>query len=108
MKQEQTAMLRIPRREPFTAASLTGRRYDSGTGLDTGRLDGPDLQKWRQDCLHIDYAVWSYGTPIAWHSPRGWYEVGQGFSRTTARHKGIVARALAFDARRREEGRQTL
>lgn len=59
------------------------------------RLGGDDLGQWRDDneeCL-IDYVVYSYSTPIAWHrSGLGWYIVDQKFSPTTSKHQSIIRR----------------
>lgn len=53
-----------------------------------GRLTGADLDKFYGERVAIDYAVWSYATPIAWHTPTGWHRVIQKFSRTTSQHQG--------------------
>lgn len=35
------------------------------------------------------YIVWSFSTPIAWHTEKGgWHIVDQKFSRTTTKHQG--------------------
>ena len=76
-------------REDFnTSGALKGRSVDGLTFWDQGRLDGPDLDTFENDCRTIDYVVTSYATPIAWHSPDGWHVVEQKFSVTTSRHQG--------------------
>lgn len=61
----------------------------------SGRLEGADYDALR-DALAIDYVVWSYATPIAWHDARdGWYVVKQSFSVTTSRHQSKIATAIA-------------
>lgn len=84
-------------REAFnTSGSLSARRYpDGGMGpFDCGYLSGSEETKWRQDCYHVDYVVWSYATPIAWHwtnpttGEDGWHTVAQKFSSTTSKHQG--------------------
>jgi hypothetical protein len=42
----------------------------------------------------IDYIVWSYGTPIAWHHAGGWAMPDARYSRTTSCHQGQVRRGL--------------
>ena len=83
-------------RLPFIASSLTGHAFSiTAESRGIGRLDGDDLEAWRADRLTIDYAVYSYLTPIAWHTEDGeWHIVAQTFSRTTAHHQGVVRRAL--------------
>jgi hypothetical protein len=43
----------------------------------------------------VDYVVYSYSTPIAWHTPKGWTIPDVKYSRTTSRHQGVVRRAVA-------------
>ena len=85
-------------RESFnTSGALRGRTVADG-GLSpygyTGYLNDTETTKWRQDCYHIDYVVWSYNTPIAWHwsnetsGEEGWHIVDQKFSLTTTKHQG--------------------
>jgi hypothetical protein len=78
-------------RKPFTtsgsfhAESVKGRLYGAG------RLIGDDLEAFNQDnnAAMIDYVVYSYATPIAWHTSDGrWHVVKQKFSPTTSKHQG--------------------
>lgn len=59
------------------------------------------LERFYGDRNHIDYAVYSYETPIAWHlsatpgSPDGvWVYVDYKFSPTTTHHQNAVRSAL--------------
>lgn len=81
----------IARREPFRASSLRGLPFPHVAGW----LQGEERERFDRDRGGIDYAVYSYGTPIAWHTPEGWHVVSQRFSPTTSRHQGIVRRAVS-------------
>jgi hypothetical protein len=39
--------------------------------------------------------VYSYGTPIAWHTNTGWFIPDLKYSVTTSKHQGYVRRAIA-------------
>lgn len=93
-------MLRTTTRSIRTAEAIrdredfrtSGALYGESTGAlgtyDSGRLSGPDLHQFRLDCRDIDYVVWSYRTPIAWHKTDGaWHKVSQKFSSTTSKHQ---------------------
>lgn len=54
----------------------------------SGQLSGEDLEAFQRDVSKIDYTVFSYNTPIAWHTPEGWHRVSQRFSVTTSKHQG--------------------
>ena len=41
-----------------------------------------------------DYIVYSYGTPIAWHSGKGWFIPNIKYSVTTSKHQNYVRRAV--------------
>ena len=41
-----------------------------------------------------DYIVYSYGTPIAWHSDKGWFIPNIKYSVTTSKHQNYVRRAV--------------
>jgi hypothetical protein len=44
----------------------------------------------------VAFVVFSYGTPIGWHTDaRGWYVVSQKFSVTTSKHQNLTRRAIA-------------
>lgn len=63
-----------------------------------GWLTESERDAWRRDAAHIDYVVWSYFTPIAWHTDDGtsaaWHVITRTFSPTTRRHQGAVSDAL--------------
>jgi hypothetical protein len=86
-----------------------------GTGANwhgSGKLSGPDLKQWERDVNDIDYVVYSYSTPIAWHVaelPPGtgrWYGVSQRFSQTTSTHQSVVAYALTETPKRPQPERE--
>lgn len=86
-------------RAPFkTSGSLYGTPTDF---FSAGRLRGHALRTFWADRDNMDYAVYSYGTPIAWHVkatdtvPAHWASVVDPFSVTTSKHK----LALNFPAR---------
>lgn len=51
----------------------------------------------------LDYVVWSYGTPIAWHDEDGWHVPATSYSVTTSQHQGTVRRAIPRGMRADEE-----
>ncbi len=76
-------------RKGFVASSLTARVVDGMGFWDNGKLAGEDADQFRLDSPHIDYVVWSYVTPIAWHvtdtdGGEHWHVVKQRFSTTTS------------------------
>jgi hypothetical protein len=42
-----------------------------------------------------DFIVYSYGTPIAWHSNSGWFMPNCKYSVTTSKHQNYVRRAVS-------------
>lgn len=93
MKQlnQRDAIHYIATRQEFKASALSGSRYSLGSG----RLSGAALEVFYNEVNSLDYAVYSYGTPIAWHTLEGWYVVEQKFSVTTSKHQNYVRRAIA-------------
>lgn len=80
-------------REDFrTSGALMAESTGRLGSWDSGRLSGADLDAFRLDCQAIDYCVWSYSTPIAWHvtgpNTDRWHVVAQRFSPTTTKHQG--------------------
>lgn len=84
-------------RESFnTSGSMSARTYPDG-GLGPGAvhnswLSDDEKEVFYAHCYDIDYAVWSYATPIAWHwtasdGTSGWHIVRQKFSPTTGKHQ---------------------
>ena len=87
---QRDAIHYIETRQEFTASALRGSRYSLGSG----RLAGQDLERLHADVNGATYFVYSYETPIAWHTPEGWYVVSQKFSTTTSKHTNYVRRAV--------------
>ena len=80
--------------DPFNAGSLSGDgpRYNGGAAW-------PDFVKDYYNLLNrevgIDYVVYSYATPIAWHTEAGvWYIPAIKYSVTTSKHQNVVRRAV--------------
>jgi hypothetical protein len=95
---QRDAVKYIATREEFKASSLMGTFAHIGAG----QLEGKDLATYQADRIGINYIVYSYGTPIAWHTLSfGWYIVEQKFSVTTSKHQNTVRRATA-ESRRTE------
>jgi hypothetical protein len=63
----------------------------------SGRLDNEEIPKLIEAFNEFGvYVIYSYGTPIAWHTEgNGWYVVEQKFSVTTSKHQNYVRRAIA-------------
>jgi hypothetical protein len=83
----------IATRQEFKASALTGSTYSLGAG----RLSGAELDKFCDEVNFLKYAVYSYGTPIAWYNIGGWYVVEQKFSVTTSKHQNAVRRAISSE-----------
>ena len=85
----------IATRQEFTASALSGgyRLYT----IDTGRLNDEEIALLKEvtKAEGAIYLVYSYGTPIAYHTARGWYVVSQKFSVTTSKHQNLTRRAIA-------------
>lgn len=79
-------------RVPFkTSGALSAEAHDPHSlYLYEGRLNRDECATLHDDLrIGIDYVVWSYSTPIAWHLTNGeWYKVEQKFSITTTKHQG--------------------
>jgi len=88
---QRDAIHYIATRQQFQASALSGSRYSLGGGI----LKGKELETFEADVNGADYIVYSYSTPIAWHSAKGWYVVEQKFSVTTSKHTNQVRRAIA-------------
>ena len=84
----------IATRQQFTASALSGgyKVY-----FDTGRLNDEEIALLKEviEAEGGAYLVYSYGTPIAYHTARGWYVVSQKFSVTTSKHQNLTRRAIA-------------
>lgn len=79
----------IADRVPFkTSGALRAvTRGDDGF-WNTGRLSEAEYDLYHTTVDTMDYVVFSYNTPIAWHSAAGWHKVDQKFSPTTSHHQG--------------------
>jgi hypothetical protein len=84
----------IADRVAFTGNNLYGVLGSLDSVIyDTGRLPDEYEQQLRLD--RPSYIVYSYGTPIAWHSDKGWFIPEVKYSVTTSKHQGYVRRAVA-------------
>lgn len=93
---QRDAIHYIATRQEFKASALSGVNVnEQGLSGAFGRLDAQEFAQIKQDETRIDYAVYSYDTPIAWHTSEGWYVVAQKFSVTTSKHTNYVRRAIA-------------
>ena len=98
MKQmnQRDAIHYIATRQEFKASALSGVNVNaSGLQGAYGRLDPEEFARFKEVETQVDYVVYSYGTPIAWHSMGEWYVVEQKFSVTTSKHQNYVRRAIA-------------
>lgn len=88
----------IATRQDFKASALEGWRGTASkesARMSRGKLN---VEEWRKliDSAEIqDYVIFSYDTPIAWHTSNGWYIVSQKFSVITSKHQDCVRRAVA-------------
>jgi len=90
----------LSNRQPLaTSGALRGTRTLTGS---VGWLVGYDLLAYECDKPLIDYVVYSYDTPIAWHVTEEidghtigcWVVVGQKFSCTTSKHQSLIRRFI--------------
>lgn len=85
----------ISRRQPFTTSGAL-RGGAPGSWPEHGRLPAGHKAALVDSVAAgtVDYVVWSYGTPIAWHrTDTGWTIPDVRYSATTSRHQGEVRRA---------------
>lgn len=81
----------IQNRIPFSVNSIAGSTYaDRGVG----RLSANGRRQLYAAANTLDYVVYSYATPIAWHTPEGWVIPLQQLSITTGRHQRLVRGAV--------------
>lgn len=74
-----------------TSGALSGNPVSGLAGLSLGYLP----REWHDLARNADYAVYSYGTPIAWHLPEGgWVVPEHRYSATTSAHQGKIRAAL--------------
>jgi len=79
--------------EPFDISSgnFHGRPISLGDGvyLEMGQMPNDEREDFRAVEEEIDYIVYSYWTPIAWHvNGAGWFRTSAGHSNATKRHMG--------------------
>ena len=84
----------IADRVAFTGNNLYGvlTSYDQVVHL-IGQLPIEFEQQLKLD--KPNFIVYSYNTPIAWHSDKGWFIPEVKYSVTTSKHQGYVRRAVA-------------
>lgn len=93
MKSRQNTRDAIAERRTFkTGGALRGSAIVQLSH--TGQLSGDALDSYWQSVNSIDYVVYSYATPIAWHDDKGWKVVQDKFSVTTTLHQSAVSQAL--------------
>jgi hypothetical protein len=95
MKQmnQRDAIHYIASRQEFKASALEGRA--GGSLSPSNRLSEAEANQFIRT-EGIGYTVYSYDTPIAWHTEaHGWHLVEQKFSSTTSKHQNYVRRAVA-------------
>lgn len=84
----------ILRGDNFTAANMSGEATEYAR---QGRLPNDWWQVLKpQQGFGLDYVVWSYWTPIAWHNgdTQVWTIPDVSYSVSTSRHQGIVRAVL--------------
>lgn len=77
--------------------AVKGKAGDpNGVGYELGMLGGDMLDQFRRDVNAgtVDYVVYSYATPMAWHTPFGWEVNRNKYSVTTSRHQGAIGAAI--------------
>lgn len=82
-------------RQEFSAGNVTGMSYAANG---SGKLNF----EWTMALyasVPIDYVVYSYGTPIAWHNEsEGWTVPNVKYSQSTTQHQKAVRRALDIES----------
>jgi len=93
---QKDAIHYIATRQEFKASALSGKFEQYRP--QTGRLNVWESDKLTESRENSEgmYVVYSYDTPIAWHTDgQGWYVVSQKFSVTTSKHQNLIRRAIA-------------
>lgn len=93
LSSQDSAEAYIRARVPFYCGNLNGTASPYGVGvLPTAWRDVFYAERNR-----IDYAVYSYSTPIAWHVPgEGWTVPAVSYSNSTGKQQGHVRRAVRW------------
>ena len=83
----------IANRIAFTGNNLYGVVVPYDGHIQSGQLPQEFRDQLKLD--QPDFIVYSYGTPIAWHSNSGWFMPNCKYSVTTSKHQNYVRRAVA-------------
>jgi len=85
----------LANREPFrTHGALRAETFSYGAG----RLPADWWNTFTARVNVIDYFVYSYQTPIAWHDTEaGWVVPDERYSQTTSVHQGRIRAALTYN-----------
>lgn len=76
---------------PFQTGGALEGRDSHGWWSGRGYLRGHALRAFSRDRDNMDYVIYSYGTPIAWHMKNGeWVRVINRFSPTTGKHQSAL------------------
>lgn len=70
----------------FRGEPVTGRY------VSTGEMPTNHAEFMRTFAGEIDYVIFSYATPVAWHANGEWYIPDVKYSRTTTRHQSYLHR----------------
>lgn len=95
----------IDRRLPFTTSTNSLRGATRPESQESGQLrsrHAAAANLWTADQRSIDYVIYSYATPIAWHITVGdlseWIYPDVTYSRTTSAHQTKIRAVLAADS----------
>lgn len=76
-----------------THGNLSGRKVTpNSSGSPYGRLDF----SYRASFAQAEYAIYSYGTPIAWLADGEWYMPNTRYTVTTTNHQNAIRMALHY------------
>ncbi len=80
-------------RSDFRQASMRGEHHSSGDMANFGRL--PEEHRTALKAITGPvFVVYSYGTPIGWHSDAGWTIPRVSYSVTTLNHQTVMRSAV--------------
>lgn len=93
----RTGAERAKELKPFTAGGNAYGMPNFRGGPAEGRTGALSkhpawLSRYYADANAIDYVIYSYHTPIAWHTPDGWVIPPVKYSISTTRHQGTLYR----------------
>lgn len=75
-----------------TGGALRGRTWAE---FGAGQLRDEAFRSFCSQANEIDFIVYSYTTPIAWHSPSGWTCPSDRYSITTSHHQSLIRKVLS-------------